>query len=165
LGNTDHDASIRIIHKALDAGINFVDTADVYSVGESEEIVGKAIKGRRDDVVLASKVHYPMSDDPNHQGNSRRWITTAVDDLLAGAEVTLDDEILDRLDEIAPPSTDAGPINAAYVPPAVSRGRARAGWRGRDRAHQAPGSPRDRARQSKRREAVVLRNDKKSRRQ
>src|SRR3981081_503525 len=71
-GNPDHDDSIRIIHRALDAGINFLDTADVYSNGESEEIVGEALKGRRDGVVLASKMHYPMGDDPNHRGNSRR---------------------------------------------------------------------------------------------
>src|SRR4051812_48528876 len=65
-GNTDHDDSIRIIHRALDAGINFIDTADVYSRGESEEIVGKALAGgRRDDVVLATKVHGKMGDDPN----------------------------------------------------------------------------------------------------
>jgi aryl-alcohol dehydrogenase-like predicted oxidoreductase len=82
MGNPDHDDSIRIIHRALDAGINFVDTADVYSGGESEVIVGKALKGRRDDVVLASKVHYPMGDDPNQQGNSRRWIVTAVENSL-----------------------------------------------------------------------------------
>jgi aryl-alcohol dehydrogenase-like predicted oxidoreductase len=82
MGNPDHDDSVRIIHKALDAGINFVDTADVYSGGESEVIVGKALKGRRDDVVLASKVHYPMGEDPNRQGNSRRWIITAVEDSL-----------------------------------------------------------------------------------
>ncbi|AVT29115.1 aldo/keto reductase [Plantactinospora sp. BC1] len=82
LGNPDHDDSIRIIHRALDAGINFVDTADVYSQGESEEIVGKALKGRRDGVVLASKVHYPMGEDPNHRGNSRRWIMTAVENSL-----------------------------------------------------------------------------------
>src|SRR3981081_2712623 len=82
MGNPDHDDSIRIIHRALDAGINFVDTADVYSGGESEEIVGKALKGRRDDVVLASKVHYPMGDDPNHRGNSRRWIIAAVEHSL-----------------------------------------------------------------------------------
>ena len=82
MGNPDHDDSIRIIHRALDAGINFVDTADVYSHGESEEIVGKALKGRRDDVVLASKVHYPMGDDPNHRGNSRRWIIAAVEHSL-----------------------------------------------------------------------------------
>ncbi len=82
MGNSDHDDSIRIIHRALDAGINFVDTADVYSDGESEVIVGKALKGRRDDVVLASKVHYPMGDDPNHRGNSRRWIIAAVENSL-----------------------------------------------------------------------------------
>jgi aryl-alcohol dehydrogenase-like predicted oxidoreductase len=79
-GNPDHDESIRIIHRALDAGINFVDTADVYSSGESEEIVGKALAGgRRDHVVLATKVHGRMGDDPNEQGNSRRWIMQAVD--------------------------------------------------------------------------------------
>jgi aryl-alcohol dehydrogenase-like predicted oxidoreductase len=82
MGNSDHDESIRIIHRALDAGINFIDTADVYSQGESEEIVGRALKGRRDGVVLASKMHYPMGDDPNHQGNSRRWIVTAVENSL-----------------------------------------------------------------------------------
>src|SRR6204780_5038917 len=81
-GNPDHDDSIRIIHKALDAGINFVDTADRYSGGESEEIVGMALKGRRDDVVLATKVHGPMGDDPNQQGNSRRWIITEVEHSL-----------------------------------------------------------------------------------
>ncbi|HWG23293.1 aldo/keto reductase [Actinospica sp.] len=82
MGNPDHDESNRIIHRALDAGINFVDTADVYSQGESEEIVGKALKGRRDGIVLASKMHYPMGEDPNHGGNSRRWITAAVEDSL-----------------------------------------------------------------------------------
>jgi aryl-alcohol dehydrogenase-like predicted oxidoreductase len=73
-GNPDHDESIRIIHRGLDAGINFVDTADVYSRGESEEIVAKALKDRRDSVVLATKVHGVMGEDPNFQGNSRRWI-------------------------------------------------------------------------------------------
>ena len=82
MGNPDHDDSIRIIHRALDAGINFVDTADVYSDGESEVIVGKALKGRRDDVVLASKVHYPMGNEPNHRGNSRRWIIAAAENSL-----------------------------------------------------------------------------------
>ncbi|GAB2849196.1 aldo/keto reductase [Actinoallomurus bryophytorum] len=81
-GNRDHDDSTRIIHKALDAGINFVDTADAYSRGESEEIVGKALKGRRDKVVLATKAHLPMGDDPNQQGNSRRWLVRALDDSL-----------------------------------------------------------------------------------
>ena len=82
IGNPDHDDSIRIIRKALDAGINFIDTADVYSDGESEEIVGEALKGRRDDVVLATKLSLPMGDDPNHRGNSRRWIMTAVENSL-----------------------------------------------------------------------------------
>jgi aryl-alcohol dehydrogenase (NADP+) len=82
IGNPDHDEAIRIIHKTLDFGINFIDTADRYSRGESEEIVGKALKGRRDHVVLATKVHGPMGDDPNQQGNSRRWITRAVEDSL-----------------------------------------------------------------------------------
>jgi aryl-alcohol dehydrogenase-like predicted oxidoreductase len=81
-GNPDHEDSVRIIHKALDAGINFVDTADRYSGGESEEIVGEALKGRRDDVVLATKVNGPMGDDPNQQGNSRRWIMTEVENSL-----------------------------------------------------------------------------------
>src|ERR1700761_2110358 len=79
LANSDHDDCIRIIHKALDSGINFIDTADRYSQGESEEIVGKALKGRRGNVVLATKVHGPMGNDPNQQGNSRRWITQAVE--------------------------------------------------------------------------------------
>src|SRR4051794_11773500 len=82
IGNSDHDDSIRIIHKALDAGINFVDTADVYSHGESEEILGKALQGRRDDIVVATKLSRPMGEDPNRQGNSRRWIMTAVEDSL-----------------------------------------------------------------------------------
>src|ERR1700684_563244 len=82
-GNKDHDESIRIIHRALDAGINFIDTADVYSRGESEEIVGKALAGgRRDNVVLATKVHGTMGDDPNEFGNSRRWIVREVENSL-----------------------------------------------------------------------------------
>ena len=82
IGNPDHDDSIRIIHKALDAGINFVDTADMYSRGESEEIVGKALKGRRDNVVLATKVNGAMGDDPNERGISRRWIIAEVENSL-----------------------------------------------------------------------------------
>ena len=81
-GNPDHDDSIRIIHRALDAGVNFVDTADVYSAGESEEIVGKALKGRRDDVVLATKFFVPMGEDANRRGGSRRWIITEVENSL-----------------------------------------------------------------------------------
>jgi len=82
IGNPDHDDSVRIIHKALDAGINFIDTADVYSHGESEVVVGKALKGRRDSVVVATKLSRPMGDDPNQQGTSRRWIMTAVENSL-----------------------------------------------------------------------------------
>jgi aryl-alcohol dehydrogenase-like predicted oxidoreductase len=82
-GNTDHEDSVRIIHKALDAGINFVDTADGYSAGESELILGKALAdGRRDSVVLAVKFGLPMDQDPNHRGAGRRWITEAVEDSL-----------------------------------------------------------------------------------
>ena len=82
-GETDHDESIRIIHRALDAGVNFIDTADVYSRGESEEIVGKALAGgKRDSVVLATKVHGTMGDDPNEFGNSRRWIVREVENSL-----------------------------------------------------------------------------------
>ena len=73
-GNPDHDDCVRIIRRALDEGINFLDTADAYSAGESEEIVRKALEGRRDDVVLATKVHFPMGSGPNQRGNSRRWI-------------------------------------------------------------------------------------------
>jgi aryl-alcohol dehydrogenase-like predicted oxidoreductase len=82
-GNPDHGESIRIIHRALDAGINFVDTADVYARGESEEIVGKALAGgRRDEVVLATKFHGAMGDDANQQGSSRRWIIHEVESSL-----------------------------------------------------------------------------------
>src|SRR3954447_8657596 len=78
-GEPGHEASIRVIHAALDAGLNFIDTADVYSRGESEEIVGKALKARRDNVVLATKVHGTMGDDVNQFGNSRRWIAKECD--------------------------------------------------------------------------------------
>ncbi len=81
-GTSDHDEAIRIVHHALDRGINFIDTADVYSAGESEEIVGKALVGRRDEVVLATKFHGRMGDGPNHSGNSRRWIMQEVDNSL-----------------------------------------------------------------------------------
>jgi aryl-alcohol dehydrogenase-like predicted oxidoreductase len=81
-GNPDHEDSIRIIHAALDGGINFIDTADVYSAGESEEIVGQALRGRRDDVVLATKAHGAMGQDANMQGSSRRWIIREVENSL-----------------------------------------------------------------------------------
>lgn len=83
MGNPDHDDCIRQIHKSLDAGVNFIDTADVYSAGESEEIVGKALKGaRRDNVILATKFFAPMGEDLNQQGASRRWIMQEVDNSL-----------------------------------------------------------------------------------
>lgn len=82
VGNPDHGDCARIIHAALDQGVNFVDTADMYSAGESEQIVGRALKGRRDDVVLATKVHFPMGEGRNRGGNSRRWILRAVEDSL-----------------------------------------------------------------------------------
>jgi aryl-alcohol dehydrogenase-like predicted oxidoreductase len=82
-GNNDHEDSIKIIHRALDAGINFIDTADMYSGGESEQIVGEALAGgRRDDVVLATKVFSPMSTNPNHRGLSRRWIVAECENSL-----------------------------------------------------------------------------------
>ena len=89
-GEPDHATGTAIIHRALDAGINFIDTADVYSAGESEVIVGEALAGgRRDDVILATKFHGPMDvamgqpgGDPNRRGNSRRWIVREVEDSL-----------------------------------------------------------------------------------
>jgi aryl-alcohol dehydrogenase-like predicted oxidoreductase len=86
-GSTDPNDCVKIIHRALDAGINFIDTADVYSAGQSEEIVGRALKSRRDDVVLATKFSGPMGEDPNRAGGSRRWIVTAVMDSLRRLQV------------------------------------------------------------------------------
>jgi aryl-alcohol dehydrogenase-like predicted oxidoreductase len=101
IGNADPNDSIKVIHKALDAGINFVDTADAY--GDSEEIVGRALKGRRDNVVLATKVSRPIGTDPNHQGASRRWIMTAVENSLRRLQTDyLDLYQIHRLD----PETD-----------------------------------------------------------
>lgn len=82
MGNTDEAECIAMLHTALDAGVNFVDTADAYSRGVSEEIVGRALAGRRDDVILATKAYIPMSRDPNHQGGSRRWLIREVEDSL-----------------------------------------------------------------------------------
>ncbi len=102
-GNTDHEDCIRIIHKALDEGINFVDTANVYSAGESEEIVGKALAGRRDDVVLATKFHAPMGTGPNDRGNNRKHIFKAVEDSLR----RLDTDYVDLYQAHRPdPTTD-----------------------------------------------------------
>ncbi len=82
MGNTDDAECVSMIHTALDAGINFIDTADGYSGGHSEEVVGEALKGRRDDVVLATKVFFPMDAEPNHMGGSRRWIIQEVENSL-----------------------------------------------------------------------------------
>ncbi|MCR3749040.1 putative oxidoreductase [Lentzea californiensis] len=82
VAGNDHEEGVRIIHRALDAGINFVDTADMYSAGDSEEIVGKALKGRRDEVVLATKFHFPLGEGRNRSGNSRRYVVRAVEDSL-----------------------------------------------------------------------------------
>jgi len=102
-GNPDHQACIAIIHRALDEGINFVDTANVYSAGESEEIVGKALKGRRDDVVLATKFHAPMGTGPNDRGNNRKHIFKAVEDSLR----RLDTDYIDLYQAHRPdPATD-----------------------------------------------------------
>jgi aryl-alcohol dehydrogenase-like predicted oxidoreductase len=101
----DHDDSSRLIHKALDAGINLIDTADAYSQGASEEVVGKALKGRRDSVVLATKFGLPMGDDLNRRGTSRRWITTEVESSLRRLQTDyIDLYQIQRLD----PSTDIG---------------------------------------------------------
>jgi aryl-alcohol dehydrogenase-like predicted oxidoreductase len=81
-GNDDVDDCVRIIHAAIDGGINFIDTADVYSRGESEEIVGQALAGRRDDVILATKVHGGMGEGVNEWGNSRVWIMREVENSL-----------------------------------------------------------------------------------
>ena len=140
-GNPDHDESIRIIHRALDAGINFIDTADVYSRGESEEIVGKALAGgRRDNVVLATKVHGTMGDDPNQFGNSRRWIMREVENSLRRLgtdwidlyqihrpEPDTDiDETLGALSDLV----RAGKVRAigSSTFPAVRRSSRRSGW-------------------------------------
>ncbi len=85
-GNTDHDECVDMIHTALDAGVNFVDTADMYAFGESEEIVGRALRGRRDEVIVATKFFNAMSEDPNQRGASRRWIMRAVEDSLRRLE-------------------------------------------------------------------------------
>lgn len=145
VANRDHDDSVRIIHKAPDAGTNFVDTADAYSHGESEEDVGKALKDRRDRVVSAPKARLPMENDPNPQGNSRRRLvrapetpratwgpTTSIlfqihrpapdtDVRFKGAETVLNDAVLDRIDATAPPGTDVGTPDMAHNPPTCRR--------------------------------------------
>ena len=110
-GNQDHDDSVRIIHRAVDAGINFIDTADMYSFGESEVIVGKALKTLdREHIVLATKVHGAMSGDPNAQGNSRRWVIAECEHSLR----RLDTEYIDLYQIHRPsPETDIDDTLAA----------------------------------------------------
>jgi aryl-alcohol dehydrogenase-like predicted oxidoreductase len=102
-GNRDEDECQAIVHAALDAGVNFIDTADMYAFGESEEIVGRALRGRRDSVILATKFYNAMGEDPNHRGASRRWIVRAVEDSLR----RLDTDWIDLYQIHRPdPSTD-----------------------------------------------------------
>ncbi len=82
MGNTDHDECVRIIDRAIEAGINFIDTADAYSGGESERIVGRAIASKRDDLVIATKMYHPMGPGRNQKGNSRRWMRQALEGSL-----------------------------------------------------------------------------------
>ena len=111
-GNKDEAECAAMTHKALDAGINFIDTADRYSMGISEEIVGRAIKGRRDSVVVATKFYGPMGDDINMQGGSRRWVTQAVEDSLR----RLDTDYIDLYQMHRPdPRTDFGDTLAALT--------------------------------------------------
>lgn len=121
-GNQDHEDSIRVIHRALDAGINFVDTADVYSAGESEEIVGKALAGRRDDVVLATKFFMPMGTGPNMSGGSRRYVMKAVEASLR----RLNTDYIDLYQMHRPsPTTDIDETLGALTD-LVSQGKVRA---------------------------------------
>src|ERR1700727_285874 len=82
LGRTTQDEVTAIVDAALEGGVNLIDTADRYSNGESEQMVGKAIAGRRDDLVLATKAALPIGDDPNHRGSSRRWLIAELDSSL-----------------------------------------------------------------------------------
>jgi aryl-alcohol dehydrogenase-like predicted oxidoreductase len=146
-GETDHDKSIGIIHRALDAGINFIDTADVYSRGESEEIVGKALAGgRRDNVVLATKFHGTMGDDPNEAGNSRRWIFREVEASLKRLQTdwidlyqvhrwdpwTDHDETLGALTDLVAQGKVRYIGSSTYPPSQIVRAQ----WVARDRGHQ-----------------------------
>lgn len=148
MGNADHDDCRAIIDRALDAGINFIDTADVYSRGESEEIVGKAIAGKRDDVVVATKFFNPMSRDPNHRGASRRWIVRACEDSLRRLgtdyidlyQVHRLDEATD-LDETLGALSDlvrAGKVRMVGTSTFPAEAIVEAQWVAADRGHIAP---------------------------
>lgn len=167
-GNADEADSIRIIHRALDAGINFVDTADVYSGGESERIVGKALAGRRDDVVLATKFFMPMGDVEQLARLAEQAGITLIDlaiasvlhhpavtaaiigprtmdqleSQLSGAELPLSTDLLDRIDELVPPGVTLNPDDTSYgeaeLVPAARAGEAPDTQRGRPRVLARP---------------------------
>ncbi|GAF48878.1 aldo/keto reductase [Rhodococcus wratislaviensis] len=148
IGNADHEDCHAIIDRALEAGINFIDTADVYSRGESEEIVGKAITGRRDDVVLATKFGNAMSRDPHHRGASRRWIMKACEDSLRRLgtdyidlyQVHRLDEATD-LDETLGALSDlvrAGKVRAVGTSTFPAEAMVEAQWVAADRGHVKP---------------------------
>ncbi|MEV0620182.1 aldo/keto reductase [Nonomuraea sp. NPDC050404] len=158
IGNPDHDDCVRIIHRAIDAGINVIDTADVYAYSETEEIVGKALKGRRDDkgrpaperrmawvprhmtderthdtverfALLAEEAGIPLTHMAMAFTIAHPGVTAAIigprtmqhlDGLLAGAGTVLDDDLLDRIDEIVPPGADIGPLDVSYDPPPLT---------------------------------------------
>jgi aryl-alcohol dehydrogenase-like predicted oxidoreductase len=146
-GNTDRDECVRITHAALDAGINFIDTADAYSNGESEEILATALRGRRDDIVLATKCHLPMGREPNHQGSSRRWIMRACDDSLRRFQTDWIDLFqIHRLDSAADHDETLGALtdlvragkvryigSSTYPPSAIVEAQWVADRRGRER--------------------------------
>ena len=152
IGRTTQDEATAIVDAALDGGINLIDTADMYSQGESEEMVGKAIAGRRDDIVLATKAAMPMGDERNHQGSSRRWLVTELDNSLRRLGVdhvdlyqihrwdptTSDEETLSALTDLQRAGQDpllrlvdvprlphrAGPVGRPRAPPGPLRHRA-----------------------------------------
>jgi aryl-alcohol dehydrogenase-like predicted oxidoreductase len=147
-GNPDHEDGIRIIHRALDEGINAIDTADVYSQGESEQIVGKALTGgRRVDVFLATKFHGKVGDHPHHRGNSRRWIVRAVEDSLRRLQTdwidlyqahrpepdTDFDETLGALTDLVHQGKIRYIGTSTFEPSAIVEGQWIARWRGRER--------------------------------
>ncbi|MBP2330434.1 aryl-alcohol dehydrogenase-like predicted oxidoreductase [Kibdelosporangium banguiense] len=115
IGRTTQDEATAIVDAALQSGINVIDTADIYSAGESEEMVGKAIAGRRDDIVLVTKANNPMGDERDHRGSSRRWLVTELDNSLRRLGV----DVLDAIDSIVAPGVDLAPGEKFDTPPAL----------------------------------------------
>ncbi|GHH04598.1 aldo/keto reductase [Streptomyces lanatus] len=110
IGRTTQSEATALVDAALDAGINVIDTADMYSAGESEEMVGKAVAGRRDDIVLATKAALPMGDERNHRGASRRWLVTALEDSLR--RLGVDDVDLYQIHRWDPSTSDEETLSA-----------------------------------------------------